>query len=221
MLKLPVQPLTTTRGRINSAVAIPRHPLWKRKLASLSRWLHIYLSMVSFTIVLFFAATGFTLNHQEWFARQQRTTQTHGALDALWLNGSEQQIDKLRIVERLRAKHGIQGALNDFRIDDAQCSISFKGPGYEADVVIDRASGNYDITTTRAGFIAILNDLHKGRDTGTRWSSLIDISAVLMASISLTGLILLLYLHKRRLSGILVLAAGAAIVCVIYAVWVP
>ncbi len=221
MLKLPVQRWITARARIDSTVALPRHPPWKRKLASLSRWLHIYLSMASFAIVLFFAATGFTLNHQDWFIRQQRTTQTRGNLDARWLNGPDPRIDKLRIVEHIRARHGIQGAVHDFRLDDVQCSISFKGPGYEADVVIDRASGNYDITTTRAGFIAILNDLHKGRDTGTLWTSVIDISAILMASISLTGLILLLYLHKRRVSGIWVLAAGAVLVCVMYTVGVP
>jgi uncharacterized protein len=102
--------------------------------------------------------------------------------------------------------------VDDFLIDDAQCSVSFsvsfKGPGYEADVIIDRPSGRYDLTTTRAGFVAILNDLHKGRDTGKVWTRLIDISAVLMTSVALTGLLLLLYLHKRRLSGILMLAAG-------------
>jgi uncharacterized protein len=176
--------------------------------------------MVSFVIVLFFAATGFTLNHQDWFTRQ-KTTQTRGTLDPRWLNGPDQQIDRLRIVEYVRAKNGIQGAVDDFRIDDTQCSVSFKGPGYEADVVIDRASGSYDLTTTRAGFVAILNDLHKGRDTGKVWTRLIDISAILMTSVSLTGLTLLLYMHKRRVSGILMLAAGAVLVYVIYATWVP
>ncbi len=32
-----------------------RTPAWKRRTAVVSRWLHIYLSMVSFAIVLFFA----------------------------------------------------------------------------------------------------------------------------------------------------------------------
>ena len=38
----------------------------KKELAKLSRWLHIYLSMVSFAIVLFFSVTGLTLNHPSW-----------------------------------------------------------------------------------------------------------------------------------------------------------
>lgn len=218
--------MTTTRSAIDNPPAaeapakppVRRHPLWRRKLASLSRWLHIYLSMASFAIVLFFAATGFTLNHQDWFTRQQNTVQTHGALDAQWVKGN---VDKLQVVEFLRRKDGLHGAVDDFRIEDSQCSVSLKGPGYEADAVIDRATGRYDITETRAGLVAIVNDLHKGRDAGAVWSKIIDISAVLMTAVSLTGLILLFYLHKRRRAGFLMLAAGVALVYVAYAVWTP
>jgi hypothetical protein len=219
--------LITTRSAFDSPPSaeapgkppVRRHqPLWKRKLASLSRWLHIYLSMASFAIVLFFAATGFTLNHQDWFARQQRTVQTHGALDAQWVKGN---VDKLQVVEFLRRKDGLHGAVDDFRIEDSQCSVSLKGPGYEADAVIDRATGRYDITETRAGFVAIVNDLHKGRDAGAVWSEIIDISAALMTAVSLTGLILLFYLHKRRTAGLIMLAAGVTLVYVAYAIWTP
>ena len=31
------------------------------------RWLHIYLSMFSLAVVLFFSVTGITLNHPDWF----------------------------------------------------------------------------------------------------------------------------------------------------------
>jgi hypothetical protein len=106
-------------------------------------------------------------------------------------------------------------------VDDSQCSVSFKGPGYEADVAIDRAAGSYDITETHAGLVAIFNDLHKGRDTGKTWAKVIDICALLMGAVSLTGLILLLYLHKRRIPGLLLLAGGGLLAYLIYALWVP
>jgi hypothetical protein len=174
--------------------------------------------MGSFAILFFFAATGFTLNHQDWFTAQQKTVQSRGALDRGWVQGS---VDKLAVVEYLRRKDGIHGAVDDFRIDDSQCAVSFKGPGYEADVVVDRGSGTYDVTETRAGFVAILNDLHKGRDTGKTWSKVIDLSALLMAAVSLTGLILIFYLHKRRLPGLLLLGACGLAAYLIYVVWVP
>jgi hypothetical protein len=55
---------------------------WRRRIAKLSRWLHIYGSMASLSLVLFFAATGITLNHQDWFANQQVTTERHGAINS-------------------------------------------------------------------------------------------------------------------------------------------
>ena len=216
--------MITTKSLTNPATEdaakppVRHHPLWRRKLASVSRWLHVYLSMTSFAILLFFAVTGLTLNHQDWFNKQQKTVQSRGALDAGWLKGD---VDKLRVVEFLRGNNGLHGALDDFRIADDECSISFKGPGYEADVVLDRSSGNYDITETHAGMVAIFNDLHKGRDTGFAWSIFIDVSAVLLVLISLTGLVLLFYLKLRRGPGLVVVAVGTVVVGALFYWGVP
>ena len=192
--------------------------VWKRRTAHFARWLHVYLSMASFGILFFFAITGLTLNHVDWFANQQRTVQAKGTVPKDWLGAS---VEKLEIVEQLRKAHGIRAALGDFRIDDAQCSVSFKGPGYSADVSLDRASGQYELTETRNGWGAIINDLHKGRDTGRAWSLMIDLSAVLMTLVSLTGMALIFFLPKRRMSGLVALAIGAVICYAIYVVFVP
>src|SRR5262249_48219017 len=144
-------------------------PFWKRQTMVLSRWLHIYLSMVSFAILFFFAATGLTLNHADWFTKQQRTLQLRGSIDAKYLG---KEVGKLEIVEFLRNQHGIHGAVKEFRVEDTDLSIAFKGPGYSADVFVDRATGRYELTETRMGFFAILNDLHKGRDTGKAWATI-------------------------------------------------
>jgi hypothetical protein len=113
------------------------------------------------------------------------------------------------IVEELRNAHNIRARLTDFRIDDFECSVSFSGPGYNADAFIERSTGQYDLTVTSAGFIAVLNDLHKGSDTGTRWATVIDISAILMILVSVTGLVMIFYLCRRRLPGLIVAAIGA------------
>jgi hypothetical protein len=201
-----------------SRAAAPATVFWKRQTMVLSRWLHIYLSMVSFGILFFFAATGLTLNHVEWFAKQQHTTQLRGAMDARFLG---KDVAKLEIVEFLRNKYGIHGAVKDFQVEDADCSIAFKGPGYSADVFIDRASGRYELTENRMGFFAVLNDLHKGRDTGKAWQVIIDISAVLMTVVSLTGLLLIFFLQKKRFSGLMALAAGVVLCYLAYVAWVP
>ncbi len=178
--------------------------------------------MASFGILLFFAVTGLTLNHQDWFNGQQRTNEYHGKVNVKWVKTADaKDVAKLEIVEYLRRTHGIKGALSEFTVEDAQCEVLFKGPGYQADAFIDRETGSYQATESRMGFVAIVNDLHKARDTGTKWAAVVDVSAVLMICVSLTGFTLIFFLFKHRFSGLLVLAIGAALFYLLYIIFVP
>ena len=198
------------------------HGYWRRHSAALARWLHIYLSMVSFAILLFFAATGLTLNHAEWFtAGRERTRHCQGSLNPAWVSPKDGNVARLEIAEHLRRSHHVSGTVADFLIDEAQCSVSFKGPGYAADALIDRATGGYDLTETRMGMMAVLNDLHKGSDSGQGWSLLIDLSAVLMVVVSLSGLVLMGFFRRRRWSGFAAAAAGGIVCCLVYWLLVP
>ncbi len=195
--------------------------VWKRRFAKYSRWLHIYISMASCAVVLFFSLTGLTLNHADWFSGAERATQTKGQLDPTWTNNTAKDVAKLEIVEFLRRTHHISGAVADVRVEDSDLSIAFKGPGYAADVLIARATGKYELTESRLGLVAIVNDLHKGRDTGTVWKGVIDVSAMLLALVSLTGLLLLYFVYKHRSAGYLLMGLGTALTYVIYLAWVP
>jgi uncharacterized protein len=199
----------------------PHYVHLRHRIASSGRWLHIYLSMVSFAILFFFAVTGLTLNHADWFSSQQRTAQLKGSVKTEWVKVGEAEVNKLAIVEHLRNTHGVKGALSDLRVDDSQCAVSFKGPGYAADAFINRENGEYELTETRSGFVAVLNDLHKGRDSGRVWSWLIDISAVLMTLVSLTGMLLIWFIKRRRVSGLILAAVGAVVCYLIYVTWIP
>jgi len=177
--------------------------------------------MASFAIVLFFSVTGLTLNHADKFTSQVHSTQEKGTLNINWVNVTDTtKIPKLEIVEYLREKNNIRAAFTEFRIEDDQLGVSFKGPGYEADIFIDRATGSYEVTKTSAGFVGVINDLHKGRDTGPVWSVVIDIAAILMTIISLTGLLLLLYIKRKKVKGLLVAAAALLLLYLIYALWI-
>ena len=127
---------------------------------------------------------------------------------------------KDEIVNYFRSTYRTKGALSDFHVDGDQCEVLFKGPGYEADATIDRETGMYDLTVSPFSLVAILNDLHKGRDTGKKWSAMIDFSAVLMTLVSLTGLTLIFFLNKRRFSGLLLVAFGALLCCLFYFFWI-
>src|SRR3984893_18559732 len=87
---------------------------WKRRFAHLARGLHTYLSMLSFAILLFFAATGLTLNHAEWFGTERNTDHCQGTLDAAWMKSPDpKSVSQDTIVAYLRCVYGIQGAVSD------------------------------------------------------------------------------------------------------------
>ena len=64
-----------------------RRPFRRRlaiRVAKIVRWLHIYVSMFGLAAVLFFSATGVTLNHPDWFfGEAQRSSQSAGAFPIL------------------------------------------------------------------------------------------------------------------------------------------
>lgn len=194
----------------------------ERNIAILSRWLHIYGSMISFAIVFFFSITGITLNHPDYFAGELKTSQEKGKLDSNWVTSKDtNKIAKLEIVEFLRKNHQISAAVSEFRIDESQCTVSFKGPGYAADAFINRENGTYELTLLHAGIVGIMNDLHKGRDTGSKWSWVIDISAILLVLVSVSGMILILYIKRKRLSGLIIALLAAIFLWWLYYMFIP
>ena len=187
-----------------------RRPLLLR-LHSALRWLHIYLSLLSLLIVFFFAVTGITLNHPEWtFGIKETRQDLQGTLPAGWR--TSQGTDWLRVADYLREKNGVRGRVTDRRDEQDDESISFRAPAYSADCSIDQKTGAYTLTITGEGPLEVLNDLHRGRDTGPAWARAVDLSGIFLAVISLTGIGLFLYLKKLRASGLAVLAAGCVIV---------
>jgi hypothetical protein len=209
---------TTSKKKVVQKTISP-----KKEVAKLSRWLHIYLSMVSFAVVLFFSFTGLTLNHPSWLGGdKQVNVKNKGTLNVKWVNNADtNKIAKLEIVEFLRKTHHLTGYVSEIRIDDAEVSVTLKGPAYSADAFIDRETGKYELSEIKMGIVAIMNDLHKGRDSGSGWGWLIDISAVFLILVSLSGLILLCFIKKKRVAGFITGVVGLLICYLIYAMLVP
>jgi uncharacterized protein len=207
---------------VESSVVTAEHPTathrvrrkrpMRLRVHSVLRWLHIYTSMVSLIVVLFFAATGVTLNHPDWLATE-RTDEVTGTLPAAWKTPNG--IDWLVVAEHLRAKHGVHGTVADRTADDREAALTFRAPGYSADSFIDVRDGSYKLTVSYQGAVGMLNDLHRGRDAGRSWAWLIDVSGVFLVFLSLTGLGLLFYLKKVRVNALLAMVAGAALVIVL------
>lgn len=194
------------------AVPLRRARPLRLRVHSLLRWLHIYSSLVSLLVVLFFAATGVTLNHPDWLA-DERTEEVKGVLPAQWKTAKG--IDWLVVSEFLRSKYGVHGSVADRTEDDREAALTFRAPGYSANAFINVNDGTYRLATSYQGAIGVLNDLHRGRDSGSTWAWLIDVAGGFLIVLALTGLSLLFYLKKVRLTGLVTMAAGAALVIVL------
>ncbi|MBI5364183.1 MAG: PepSY-associated TM helix domain-containing protein [Planctomycetes bacterium] len=196
-------------------------PRQRTSWAAVARWLHTYLSLVGFGALLFFSVTGITLNHAGFFELEADHAEAHGSLPKELLPAAGATADATAIEARLRAEHGLSGALADFHADAEELSLVWKGPAYAADVVIQRADGEYELCVTRQRGTALIDDLHKGRDSGAAWSLVIDVSAVVMIVAALTGLWLLFYVQKRKNPGLLVALVGCVVLVIAWALFVP
>lgn len=178
------------------------------------RWLHTYTSMISLLVVLFFSLTGITLNHPDWaFGGADVRREVTGTLPTGWIQDG--QVNWLAVAEELRAKQGLHGRAEDTRVDGNEASLSFRAPGYSADAFIDTRTGKYTVNVEAQGAVAVLNDLHRGRDAGGAWAWLIDLSGAFLTLVSLTGLGILLYLKKTRVKALAAMLGAAVLVVVL------
>jgi hypothetical protein len=199
------------------------HPA-KRFYLHWTRTLHIYLSVFALVALFFFAATGFLLNHLEWFVPQKpmESTAKHELPPELFA----EPLNELRIVERLRAHCGVVGLVDGEKPLDTDAEtirVSFKSPGRVMDVVITRETGQVEVKTSWSGVVARLTDLHKGHsgNGGVVWGLVVDGISILLLLISLTGFLLWLSLRRRLLVGLLALLAGSGALLVLYVLFVP
>lgn len=182
------------------------------------RAVHIYLTMFALLLLLFFGATGFMLNHADWFGLEEvRTHTAQGALPQKMVD----EIDKLAIVEKLRSDFGAQGALDSFEVEPEQLRVIFKRPATRTEASIARRDGRLQATTESHGTAAVLTDLHMGHGAGAAWRWVIDITALLLLGASLTGLTLWISLPRRRRVGLAALAVGLFASALTYVLLVP
>ena len=187
---------------------------FRLKFHSWARWLHTYLSLFTLLLVLFFSVTGITLNHPDWvFGTEQTKVDYSGQLTPEWVKGEEP--NWLKISDSVRKAHGIRGEVSDQYADEYEGSITYKGPGYSADVFFNREDGSYTASVNTTGAIAVLNDLHKGRDSGGMWKWVIDLSAGFLVLVSVTGVIMLFYLKKIKAKGLWTIAGGVVVTMVL------
>lgn len=169
---------------------MPRIP-W---LGTLRQW-HWISSALCLAGMLLFAVTGVTLNHAAQIESrpqvENRSAQLPEPLHAALLAETPESGLPIELQGWLENELDLRLAGREVEWSDGELYIGLPRPGGDAWLSLDLESGALEYEDTDRGWIAYLNDLHKGRHTGTAWSWFIDGFAVVCVLFSLTGLLLL------------------------------
>jgi hypothetical protein len=198
-----------------------RRAFW---LKHLHRW-HWISSAISLVVLLLFSVTGFTLNHAASIeasphVERRASKLPPGLLAQLAAPPGKSAPVPAPVAAFVAAQTGarIGGRAGDW--SDDEVAVALPRPGGDSWVSIDRETGAVEYEVTDRGWLAYVNDLHKGRHTGPVWGWFIDVFALACVVFALTGL-LLLQMHgsQRRMTWPMV-ALGLVLPVVIALVFI-
>lgn len=171
-----------------------------------ARWLkrfhqwHWISSAVCLVSMVLFSVTGITLNHASSIAAQpnvsERTLTLPPALAATLQRQHEGPLPP-ELRAWLHRELGVRSRGAEPEWSAQEIYLALPRAGGDAWLAIDRDTGELFYEATDRGWIALFNDLHKGRNAGAAWRWFIDIFAAATLVFAMTGLVLMI-LHARR-----------------------
>lgn len=175
------------------------------------RLLHSYSSMLVLVLLLFFAVTGITLNHPDLLQSQagkksrQLTIELpeHFHHSDLPEQANQQQKIAEDLYQWLRQQHQVKASVFSYRIEaeEGLIELDFKRPAGYVSAIVDFNESTIELEEEFNGYLALLNDLHKGRHAGGSWILLIDLTAIACIIFAITGFYLMLRQNSRRSAG--------------------
>lgn len=193
-----------------------------KKTLNLARLIHVYVSMALLTLLLFFSVTGITLNHPEWFSNHQarvveKELTIEGIGDLAITNDSISDTQQLTITKKIEDEFSISLQDIEPELMSDELFYSIKEAGESASIAVDIETGDAFYEQTHYGWWAVMNDLHKGRNTSSFWRWIIDLSSVLFIMFAITGFILAMPQKRfRRALGLSLSSTVLVIISIIY-----
>lgn len=186
--------------RMRPKLTLGSRAFWLRQMRQW-HWISAAICLIG---MLLFAVTGITLNHAGTIEARPAVSERTATLPVPMIEALKSLAaeGKASVPEPVAA--WVSGALHvDIRQREAELSpgevyIALPRPGGDAWLSLDRKSGEARYELTDRGWISYLNDLHKGRNTGTAWSLFLDAFAVACIVFCVTGLVLLQLLSHAR-----------------------
>ena len=178
---------------------LPRRRFNKAAFYRQCRMLHTYISAFAFLTLMFFAVTGITLNHPEWFGsgRKAADVSTVDLPPAALAQAMAAPDPVPAIAAAVAGTTSLRGTFRSGEIVGEEAYLRFEGVTGTSDLIVDLTTGIAEVEIRRATAMALLNDLHRGKNAGSVWSAFIDISAGLILALSVLGYVLFFSLRLR------------------------
>lgn len=188
---------------------------WNRKL-------HIHLGLFLLLFVWLFSVTGYCLNHPTWFHNQPKRREFHAQVHVPAERDNQQLAEMI-----LRQIANVSGEIVLARNKPPPGHFTFRVLTADklTNIDVELATGTTKLIEIQRAFAGALANLHTM--TGVRrvwaepgepvrdwyltrlWSLSIDATAVGMALLTLSAIILWLPLNQKRIAGLIALSLGA------------
>lgn len=183
-----------------------------------ARYVHGWLSAFAFLLLIFFSATGLLLNNPDWFKGQANEQTTILPLPKPLAEKIRQQENPSdAILSYLRSQYFLTGHYQSSEVIDSEVMLRLQSPAGSTDILVSLNDNQIELTQKSASALSMLNDLHRGKNVGTAWHWLIDISAILILVLSLAGYILFFAMKTRLLTHLML--TGISITGLVILIW--
>ena len=196
----------------------------KGELFRQSRIWHGYLSAFAFIALIFFSITGLLLNHPAWF---------EGKDDA----PSKDQVLTLAPADLARAKAAADpgpvlaeaigkqvdliGGYKSAETVDDEVLLSFESVKGRSDVTVNLTTGTAEAAVQRSDAVTVLNELHRGKNSGKAWGLVIDATAILVLVLSIIGYVLFFSLRFRLRTSLILTGVSLGALVTVFIFLIP
>lgn len=218
--KLSVTPLNTKAAQ---GAPKPKAGFNKGEFYRQCRMLHAYFSAFAFLALIFFSITGVMLNHADWFeGLSPAETTTEATVPAAALAQAKAAPDPAKaLAEAVAIQVPVNGAFSSGDIMGDQALLRFDGPKGTTDAEVDLTTGKANLRGTAAPLLLMIQDLHRGKNSGEAWRWVLDLSAYLILALSLIGYILFFSLRFRLRISLILTGVSLIAMIGIVALFVP
>lgn len=188
-----------------------------------SRMLHAYISAFAFLALMFFSVTGILLNHPTWLQGEAPKEQSVTAqIPADAIAAALKDADQPRALAAAVTKRvKLRGAYKSGEMLDGEAMLRLEGATGSTDVILNLETGKAEATVAPATATSIVNDLHKGKNTGAVWRLVIDVTGFLVLALSVIGYVLFFSLRFRLRTSLILTGVSLAAFLALYLAFVP